>query len=189
LNPEELYFKYEYLAKATLYHMFPSPMSIAKKHRLEFDDLLQYAKTGIWLAVTKYNPEKNCKFSSYCISYVRWHVTERLNRECCIFKVNSNTHDWNNMYEVISIDDKSDESHSLHEIIASDNKVEENVLGRIGEELLLSKLTERQIHIIRMQEKGLSLRKIGKELGMTGENVRYHLKKAQKQLKDYSEVV
>lgn len=189
MNAEELYFKYEYVAKETLFRMYKHPKSIAKKHRLEFDDLLQYAKTAVWIAATKYNPEKKCKFSSFAISYVRWHVTEKINRECCLFKVNSNKHDWSNMYEVVSMDDKGDETHSLHELVGSETDVETNAIGNLGEKVLLSKLTDRQIHIIKMQEKGMSLRQIGKELGMTGENVRYYLKKAKKQLESYSEVV
>jgi RNA polymerase sigma factor (sigma-70 family) len=189
MNPEELYFKYEYLATKTLYHMFNNPRNIAKKHKLDFEDLLQYARTGVWLAVTKYNPEKNCKFSSYAISYVRWHVQERLTRECCIFKINANKHDWNNMYSVISMDDKGDETHSFHEMIPSDIDVEENVMGDIGEEIILKQLTDKQKEIIRMKEKGMSYRDIGKCMNCTGENVRYFFKQAQKRLENYSEVI
>jgi RNA polymerase sigma factor (sigma-70 family) len=191
MNPtaEELYEKYEYIATKTLYHMFNSPRNLAKKHNIELEDLVQYAKTAVFIAAKKYNPEKNCKFSSYAISYVHWHVQERLSRECCIFKINPNKHDWNNMYSVVSIDDKGDETHSFHDLIPSETDVEENVMGNMGEELILNRLNDKQKEIIRLKEKGMSFRDIGKCMNCTGENVRYHYGIIQKKLENYSEVI
>jgi DNA-binding NarL/FixJ family response regulator len=87
------------------------------------------------------------------------------------------------------MDDKGDETHSFHEMIPSDIDVEENVMGDIGEEIILKQLTDKQKEIIRMKEKGMSFRDIGKCMNCTGENVRYFFKQVQKRLENFQNVV
>lgn len=195
MNPMDLYLKYEHISKETLYKVYKNPRLTAKQYRIDYEDLLQYAKTGLWIAATTYNPEKS-KFITHAINHIKWHVNTKLIRECNVFKVNPNSSEWkDNMYKVVSMDAQldtiSDEEYKeYHDIVASDSDVVNDVESNIASEHILNALDDKQIEILKLRDKGMSYREIGELWNMTGANVKAKIYKARKQLENiYGEVV
>jgi RNA polymerase sigma factor (sigma-70 family) len=187
MSPEELYEQYQHLAKETIYRMYNNPHGICRKHNIEMDDLLQYARTGLWKACLNHNPEK-AKFVTHAINNIKWHLNERLNRETSLIHYAVNR-DFaaNEKYELISMDydlmEDEEGSKSYHEIIPSDGiPVLDNVIGDIEGNYMLSQLTYKQREAVELKLKGLNSNEIARILSMTGANVRHHLKLTKKKL-------
>lgn len=62
-------------------HNLKLVVSIAKRYTnngLSLDDLIQFGNEGLMIAAEKYNPEKECKFSTYATWWIRQSVTRSL---------------------------------------------------------------------------------------------------------------
>lgn len=192
MSPEEYFTEHQHIAKETLYRMFPSPKGICKQHRIEMDDLKQYAVTGLWKACISYNSEKGTKFMSHAINHIKWHVCERLNRETSMIKYSCNhEYDPSEIYGIVSMDanlnmNSDNEFSSYHDVVASESDLEEDVFSNINSEYILSQLGDKQKEIIKLKEKGLSSGDIGRLWKMTAANVRHHANKAKKQIEEYN---
>jgi RNA polymerase sigma factor (sigma-70 family) len=191
MSPEDYFYKYQHIAKETVYKIFNNPKGICDQHRIEMADLFQYAATGLWKACITYDETKGTKFLTHAINHVKWHVNERLKRETSIIRYAINRdYEPNEIYGIMSIDaehsDDSEGKNTYHDIIPSDYDLLENVIGGIEGEQLFSQLTEKQKKIVRLLEKGLSSGEIGKMWGTTPQNVRAYIYNARKRL---SEVV
>jgi RNA polymerase sigma factor (sigma-70 family) len=192
MNPEELFLKHKHIARETLFRMYPDPKGIARKYNIEFADLLQYSLEGLWKAALKYDSSK-CKFTTYAINYIKWNLVEKLNRECSLFKINPNNHDWDNMYEIISMDtemtDIDGRKFTQHDILPSDVDVEIDAISDLSKDYILHNLNDKQKEILKLQEQGMSYKQIGDMWNCTGANVKAKIYNARKQLKNYSEVI
>ena len=188
MTPEELYESHTYLVKQTLYRAYRHPKELARRNQIEYDDLLQYAHTGLWKAAITYNSTK-CKFPTHAINSIKWHVNERLKRECPIMKLSANVkYDETDMYRIISMDKEvstSDSIVSMHEVISSDVNVEELAIGEYLTEKLFTLLNERELKMFNMRLEGMTNQQIGDEFGMTRANVRVILLKAKRKIEEY----
>lgn len=189
MDAYELYEKHEHIAKETLFRMFTHPKGIARKHKIEFADLLQYARLGLWIAATTYDQSK-AKFITHAINHIKWKVTTSLERECMPMKVNPNNRVWvDNMYTFISIEENINASDSYdvktyHDIIASDLDTVEEAFDNIYSSRITDNLDETQLEILRLKEEGLSYDKIGDLWNMTGANVQAKIYKARKKVRE-----
>lgn len=143
-------------------------MTLANEYRniprLEFDDILQQARIGLFKAAKKYNPNRGATFSTYA-----WHVIKN---------------DLNTLYakqqryaqrETVSLDilaSQSDEENESCRDLLQDEK--EDVFKKIkfreekkAVQLAISKLPDRQKKIIYGLLDGQDYRTIGKQLGFS----------------------
>jgi RNA polymerase sigma factor (sigma-70 family) len=193
MTPEDYFYKYQHIAKETLYRMFPDVKGVARVNRIEVSDLKQIAAIGLWKACISYQPDKGTKFMTHAINHIKWHVTERLKRETSMIKYDSNKFDQIEQYGIMSIDaehsEDSDGQNTYHDILASDYNLESNVMSNSEYVHILSQLNDRQREIVKLIEKGLNTNDIARLWDMTGSNVRHHYQKAKKLLENYVEVV
>jgi RNA polymerase sigma factor (sigma-70 family) len=189
-SPEELYNQYQHIAKETLFRMFPDIKGICRKHRIEFDDLLQYARTGLWKGCLSYQPNKS-KFITHAINNIRWHVVERLRRETSMIKYNCNQdYDTSEIYGIVSMDveiNDSDNNHYTYHDVVADETIGtlENAIGDIEGDYILSRLTDKQRKVVELKIKGLNSNEIGRLLNMTGANARAHFNMSKNRLVKY----
>ena len=188
MTPEELYESHEYLIKKTLYKTYKFPRELCRKNQIEYEDLLQYARTGLWKAAITYDSTKG-KFITYAINNIKWHVTERLQRECPVMKLNSDIkYDEEYMYGIVSMDEElelKDSAVSLHEVIPSDVNIEQTVIDNNVAKKALSRLNKRELNVLSMKSEGMANQKIGDFYGMTRENVRLILLSAKRKIDLY----
>src|SRR5699024_5859000 len=69
----ELYDKHTHLIERTLYALLGQPHSVAHSKSMEYEDLLQYARMGLWEACISYDSSKS-QFETYTINHIRWSV-------------------------------------------------------------------------------------------------------------------
>jgi RNA polymerase sigma factor (sigma-70 family) len=194
VTPEEYFNEYQHLSKVTILKMFNNVNGICTQHRIELDDLIQYAATGLWKACLSYQPDKGTKFKTHAISNIRWHVNERLKRETSLIKYDSNKFNDIEKFGLLSMDaehsEYSDGHCTYHDIIPNDEiTVEDSVFGKFEETQLLSQLNDKQRKIVKLIQKGLNTNDIARLWNMTGSNVRFHYGKAKKLIEEYSEVI
>lgn len=186
MTPEEkLFDENKHIAKETLYRMFIDIKGITRQHNIEFDDLLQYSYTGLWIGVLKFNPQKS-KLKTHLINHVRWHVLERLHRECNIMKLHSNEKRENiNMYKFISMDesmDDEDDGNIYHELIPSDTDSESESISNIVSKYIWNTLSDREREIIEHKEKGFNNREIGDKFNLTRSMIGHVVRELRKKL-------
>lgn len=184
-NPNQIFETYKYLSEATIYKMFPNPIGIAQKHRIELSDLLQYAACGLWKGCLSYNPNKGTHVTTHLINNIRWHVNERLNRETSMIKYNPNSPF--DPYILISMDaeinDTEKDHNTYHDVIASDDiDVLENVIGDIEVKHILSQFNDKDRKVIELKIKDKTPNEISKITGTSASNVRMKLCKIKSQL-------
>jgi len=51
---------------------------LARAGTLEFDDLVQEGSLGLLHAASRFDPERGCRFSTYCVPWVRQHITRAI---------------------------------------------------------------------------------------------------------------
>jgi RNA polymerase sigma factor (sigma-70 family) len=183
MTPDELFNNHSRLSKAMIHKLFPDPWGVARKNRIEIDDLYQYAATGLWKACLSYQPEKGVKFTSHAFANIRFHVLERLRRETSLIRYSINKdYEDNEKYGIVSIDceirEDSSNHNTYHDIIASNEDVESNVIDNINKEYTLSHLTAKQRIVVELKLKGLGRNQISKLLNTSGEDVRAKLNRA-----------
>jgi RNA polymerase sigma factor (sigma-70 family) len=187
MTPEEYFNEYSRLSKAMIHKMFSDPWGVARKNRIEIDDLYQYAATGLWKACLTYQPEKSAKFTSHAFANIRFHVLERLRRETSLIRYSINKdYDENEKHGIVSIDSEiredSSDHNTYHDIIPSDVDVENSAVGNLNIEHTLSKLTNKQRKVVELKIKGLGRNDISRILNTSGEDVRSKILRAKDRL-------
>ena len=196
MTPEELFETglKEGWAEKTLYKLYKNPKSLAKRKGLDTEDLLQYALTGLWIAATTYDESKNTSFKTHAINNIRWHLTERVKRECNPFKLNANTkYDWDKMHKIVYMDKPMELSGSevtLHDLVSSDTDVEGTAISDVVESEILSKASPEQLEILRLYiEEDKSYKEIGELYDRTGANMSAKVRRLRDKLKHYKEEI
>jgi RNA polymerase sigma factor (sigma-70 family) len=193
-TPEELYEKYEHLAKETVYRMFDNPTNIAAKNRIQLDDILQFAKTGLWIACTNFDSNK-AKFKTHAINNIKWEVQTRLRRDTQFIRYTANeVPDKSITYKLVSTEEKvtvsdRDSSFTYHEYIPSEYNLLDEVEGNFALENILSVCNERDKQIILHRLNDKSSDEIGEMFGITGSRVRSIWKQIKKRLDNKDKVV
>lgn len=183
MNAEEYFNEYKHLSKVMIHKLFPDPWGVARKNRIEIDDLYQYAATGLWKACLTYQPEKGVKFSSHAFANIRFHVLERLRRETSLIRYSINKdYEDNEKYGIVSIDSEiredSTDHNTYHDVIPSNVEVENDAIGNLNISYALSQLTDKQREVIKLKIKGLGRNDISKLLNTTCEDVRTKINRA-----------
>lgn len=179
-TPRKLFDEYKHLAPTTLKKTLYNPHELAKKYTIEYDDLLQYAYTGLWTACVNYNNTKS-SFQTFAINNIRWSVLSGLNRECSLIKydVNNPPSD-EDTYQVISIDATIEQEDGneidRHETIPDDENIEEKAINKLISDELLQTLTDREKKIIHMKFLDMTETEIADQLNVTKQaiNKAYH---------------
>lgn len=183
MSPEELYEEYKHLPVRTVYRLYKNnPKIVAKIHRIELSDLIQYANTGLWIACTTYDESRNVKFQSFAISNIRWHLNKQLVKDCHFKRTKYN--DDTDLVGILSMEQHTskEKNRNYHDIIGSSTHVENKVFSNIVQEFIVSQLTETQKEIIKLRDIGMSFREIGDVIGIKGKKAFDLMLKARKQL-------
>jgi RNA polymerase sigma factor (sigma-70 family) len=182
---EDLYHEYEHYATETLYRMYENPNNIAKSHRIEFEDMLQFAKIGLYNACLSYDPSK-AKFSTYAINTIKYAVKTSLNRETRIFKYNMNkAATERDKYQLLSCDENikgTEGDLTLHDLIGNGYVLEDDAANREYVRYIEDNIEPDILEMIKMKSKNVSLSKIGEKFGLSGERIRQKIVSVRKQL-------
>jgi RNA polymerase sigma factor (sigma-70 family) len=158
--------------------MFPNPYGIARKHRIEIEDLFQYAACGLWKGILSYKSNRG-QIKTHLINNIRWHVNERLNRETSMIKYNPNRKC--DKYRLISMDveinDTAKDHNTYHDIVASDVDVELHAISDIKVENILSEFNDKDRKVIELRIKDLSPTQIAKIMNTSPSNIRMKIYK------------
>lgn len=181
MNPEELFNEYKHLVKETLIRYYKSPRKLAQQHKIELEDLYSYGFTGLWKACITFDPTK-AQIKTYAISNIKWHINERLKRECHMFKLEQNRkYKKDEIHKINYLDselkDSKNEGLTYHEIIPSDKDTFEEVSSNLEHSRIFNALDDKEQRIISLKLQDKSNKEVGDILGMTGSNVSYLIKK------------
>jgi RNA polymerase sigma factor (sigma-70 family) len=200
MSPEELFNKYEHYAKTTLHKVFHNPNAVAKNKHLSYDDLLQYARLGLWQACNSYTSDKqHLKFTSFAIRNIRWVLYRQLSKEGLknlYYKSKDSTDD--NIVSLVSMSDSptfndSKDAKTYYETVSydninqfEDNFVESEIIANCGANEMLECLTESEKEMVLMKaNEYLSYKEIGERLGVTKQAIGVKFKKIQNKILMY----
>lgn len=190
MSPEELYAEYEHLVKETLYKSYKIPYAIAKEHNIDFEDLSQYGRTGLWKACITYESAKS-GFKTHAINNIKWHINERLKRECSIFKLHANKkYNKDEMLKVTFMESEvrlgsGEDVSTYHDILPSDSDTFEEAYNSMQSTNIFNLLDEKEKAIVLMKMKDASNREIGKQIGVTGVQISNYMKKIRAKVTEF----
>lgn len=184
------------LVKSTLYRVFPKPNRTARRKGLDLEDLMQYGYTGLWKACITYDPTKGAAFQTHAINHIRWHLIDRVKRECNPMKLQINVkYVFSDMYKIVSFDrvmeDLFEGEVTLHDIQA-DERVDvfgETIDSLTAQELMNVMESEDDLIILKMRAKKIPFPEIGKLFGCTGQNIQHKFKKIKARLNEYRQTL
>lgn len=175
-DAEQLFLDEYKTAENTLYRLLQRPHSVARNNSVEFEDLLQYARLGLWNAATSYNG--STKFKTHAINHIRWAVLNALNDECDQFSHDKNTMTRDEHFNVTSFEqkvsvDSEPDSLTLHDVIASEDSEigYEDTIVRDTLSKYISNLSDRHKDILIMREKGYTYQDIADKYGLYKQSV------------------
>jgi RNA polymerase sigma factor (sigma-70 family) len=181
MNAEELFEKYQYLAKITLKKLFPEVHNFSRAVRLEYDDLMQFALMGLWVGCKSYCENKhNTSVKSHLIRNIRWYTLREVQKQNSKFQYyKSKTNDENNRVKVLSINSKignemdSDDT-TYEDILSTDNifkhesyNPEKIVMSSLGKEEILKLLKPKDLKLLHLRmNEGLTYQQIADMYGV-----------------------
>lgn len=145
-------------------------------------DLISEGNMGLVKAIQKFDPDKNVKFISYAVWWIRNSIQEFIKKRQTIINIEKEEDTLNApvVYNYANYDEE-DEFVSKKEVVLSDEEDEEKKELHKSQKLIvdkiLSKLSDRERYIIEQYygigcRKEKNLEEIGNELGITKERVR-----------------
>lgn len=197
MNSEELYEQWEYLAENTIQKMFTNPSNFAKSVNLEYQDLIQFARLGLWKGCNTYTTEKQTsKFRSFAIRNIRWKVYELVRKYGMNYLVRKNKgYVDENRVSIVSMNSKpykdADDDISYDDIISCDNintfskndAVESQVISDLETSAMYNILTDKEKELVLMKmNEYLSYEEIGQRFGVTKQCIGMRFKKIQKKI-------
>jgi RNA polymerase sigma factor (sigma-70 family) len=202
LTPEEIYSQYEHLAHATLHKTFRNPEKLAKSRHLQFDDMLQFCRLGLWQGCRSYCPEKHksIKLQNFLIKNIRWVLFRQLQiygMNHLYYKSRESTE--GNTVALLSMSCnpyKNDDDDTFYDIVSQDNifnfggsmfpNPELTTLSNDKVSRMFSKLSEKEQQIIHMRLKEeLTYQEIADRLGCTKQGIGMIFKRMYDKYKDY----
>jgi RNA polymerase sigma factor (sigma-70 family) len=192
IQADKLYHEHEHLAEETVYKVFPKPKLTAHRKGLDLEDLIQYAKTGLWIACTSYDDTKGTKFVTHAINHMRWHLMDRVKRECNPMKLSAREkYVFSEMYKIDSLDKDIatyEGPTTLHDLLASDTDVEGSAVdGVVLADMLGVAVTEQERRILELRLQDVQYSEIGKMYGCTRGNIQAKVKKLRERILAYRE--
>lgn len=154
-------------------------------------DLISEGNLGLVKAIQKFDIDKNVKFISYAVWWVRSSMQEFIKRRQCSLNIEKDEDSLNGLVSSNGIKDEEDEDVYKMEVVLSDEEDEEKRELQKNQrkivDKLLSKLSERERYIVEeyygINGKEKNLEEIGKVLGLTKERVRQLKLSAMKKLR------
>ncbi|GLI82585.1 hypothetical protein ANABIO32_02720 [Rossellomorea marisflavi] len=191
MNPYDLYAEHEHYAAQTLHRMFPDPKGIAKVNRIEYEDLTQYAKLGLWKACLSYKPDK-AKFTTHAINNIQWYVKERLAREVSLIRYPANNPPpIEDRFKLFSPDEQciehDDNSMTYHDIIPSEYDIMDEISGSLLYDALEKVCSSRELELVDYRIAGKTSDQIGEIMNLTGSRVRSIWRLIRKKLTEFEE--
>jgi RNA polymerase sigma factor (sigma-70 family) len=192
MNPEELFNENYYIAETTVKKLFGDPRYIAKKHGVSLEDLHQYAREALWEASLAFdNTKGNRTFRNFAITSIRWHLIERLRRDCKKFSFRGTgikPRDIVDKLNVVSLDAKptfaEDEDSTYYDVVRNNFDTESEVFGNLLEDKMNELFPPRTVEFVKLKLKGKTIYEIGKLYGIShqavDQNIRQHAKKLSK---------
>jgi RNA polymerase sigma factor (sigma-70 family) len=203
MDAMELYYENEYLVRNTLLKMYANARNFAHSNGLEFQDLEQFARIGLWKACATYTKEKETsKFRSFAIRNIRWFVlvSVRKYRTNDLVKKNKGYIDGNKVY-VLSMSQKpyadDEDETTFYDIVSSDNiynfnieTVESKVQSDDEYINILNLLTDEEKELVNLKtNEYLSYAEIGQRYGCSKQWVGVKFKKIQSKINRYLNIV
>jgi RNA polymerase sigma factor (sigma-70 family) len=199
MNAEEIISQYEYLIPITLKRMYGNASSFAKSKDLEYEDLVQYARYGIYDAVNTFPEKQIGRLRNYIIRNIKWSVRRwvlKEQRTSSLYKFNHKK-ELDRQIPLISLNFKpfDDSEMTLYDVIPTDNinsfevvLTENNYLSNETYTNLLSVLTDKEKEIVLLKMGGLSYTEIGEKYGVRKQAIGNRFKKIQEKINNYMEV-
>lgn len=197
MNVEELCEQYDYLVTITLQKMFQNPHKYARSINIEYDDLLQFGRLGVWEAVKKYEEKKIGTLRNFIIRNIKWSIGRHITQEQAKGMYYKQMHnkkytDRNHKVPVISMSNKpyKEDETDYYDLIACDNifkfknddSIEKKVFSKEEFNDMFKYLKEKQRKIILMRMNGYTYKEIGDHLGVTRQAIENKLKTIKKKL-------
>lgn len=204
MTDEQLFETYQHLAKTTLHRIFHDPVSVAQSKGMEYDDLLQLARIGLWKGVTDFKTVNHSStIKNFIIRNVRWYVMHKLTRATVHLRIYKSQKDSEeNTISLISLSNTpyidEDTEITYYDIVSSDGITDTNSHDLLPEEIMLSIEKEKEImellnkkekELLQMKLKNLSVEEIGRNLNLSKKGVYYRLSRLKNRLEEVMEVV
>ena len=197
MNVDELCEQYDHLVTITLDKMFDNPYKFAQSINLEYADLEQFGRLGVWEAVKTYEEKKLGTLRNFIIRHIKWSIGKQITREQTkgmYYKqmYNENYNDRNFKVPVISMSTKpyAEDDTDYYDLIPCDNifnrknnnLIETKVFEKEDFNNTLKVLNKRHRKIVLLRMNGYTLQEIGDHLGVTRQAVENQLKTIKKKL-------
>lgn len=127
MNSEELFEKYQHLAKITVKKLYPETDTYARSKGMQKEDLLQFALIGLWTGCQSYCENKpNTSLKSHLIRNIKWNLFRSVQNEASRFQYYKSKNVEGNKVNIISLNSKInnndlDTETTFEEITSSDN--------------------------------------------------------------------
>ena len=152
-----------------------------KGNGVPISELISEGNMGLIKAINKFDPEKNVKFISYAVWWVRNSMQEFIKKRQAIIRIEKDEDSLNSTVIENGLADDEDERLTVKDIMFSNagekERDENSKTNKAIVEKILSQLSDRERYIIEEyygigNKKEKNLEEIGSELGITKERVR-----------------
>lgn len=202
-NINESIEKWKYLIPITLKKMYGNPYTYAKSKRITYDDLFQFALTGLWEGIKTWREENKGKERNWMIRNIKWRVRKSVLEEqknFFYYKTYDNKYKDKN-YEVplLSMSQKleSERDIDFYDTVSCDNifhyqeddMIETKILANEEYSTVLSLLNEKEKEVILMRLQGMSYQEIANKLNVTKQCIGLRMKKVQNKVERYRRIM
>lgn len=187
MNPKQRFEKYQKYVPSTIKRMFADVDYICKRYLIEYDDLLQMGRIGLWEACNNYDPNKGTKFLTYAINHIKWSVYNELykNDQYVYWKAYNNrmmVGDENNRVQIQSLDSRvADEGELTYHEVLSDENVQP-FDSKLCRDEILNYFNHREREIARMLERDMIQSEIAEILNVSKQRVGQIVRKMREKL-------
>lgn len=144
-------------------------------------DLISEGNLGLVKAIEKFNPEKDVKFISYAVWWIRNYMQEFIKKRQSILNIEKEEDSLNTLtvYNNFGYDEEDEQVMKKETVLSNEEEENEKTLHNSQKKVInkiLSNLSERERFIIEhyygIDHKEMNLEEIGKLLGITKERTR-----------------
>ena len=170
MTPEELFGKKQHLVIAAIKQKFGNVLSakrIAKENNMDLEDLIQVGSIRLWQLCLNYNPEKEKSFNQYAVIGIQGVILNELFEKGKTIRFPKNIKkEIRDEFEFQSIDLYTSE-YVINEFFAvSPINMEEDVIGSIEFEEIVSGLGQKEKFVLMQKSYGYTDKEIGTKLNV-----------------------
>jgi RNA polymerase sigma factor (sigma-70 family) len=200
---EKMFAEYEYLVSVTVHKMFANPRLHAQSKGLDYDDLIQYGRYGLWDACKNWEQKQIGIFRNFAIRNIRWSLGKCIPREEFnphLYKYNGTTarNAKDKRITVVSMSHKpfgDEDETTFYDIVSSDNMnganelVHDQVLSELEYNNIFSCLKPHEKEMVHMKMHGLNNKEIGDYYGISRQAIGVKFKQMQKKINRHRGVI